>query len=66
MAYRDRPDSSVAPDDQRCEALTKPQTTWQDWRRTPHRCIRPANQGRDGRMVCATHARVKKVTYVEN
>jgi hypothetical protein len=64
MAYRDMPDLAIPPDDQRCEAMTKgARDTYQVWRQAPHRCVRRAVQGRDGRSVCACHASVKRVTY---
>jgi hypothetical protein len=64
MAYRDTPDMAMPPDDQRCEALTRPvPNTFQVWRRSPHRCVRRAVQGRDGRAVCACHARMRDPTY---
>jgi hypothetical protein len=63
MAYRDMPDCKVPPNDQRCEAMTKPTQTYQDWRRTSHRCVRRAVQGRDGHGVCSLHARLREVTY---
>ena len=66
MAYRDMPDCIVPPSHERCEAMTKPlvpSETYQVWRREPHRCVRRAKQGRDGRSVCSLHARVEKVSY---
>ncbi len=63
MSYRDMPDCKVPPSHLRCEALTRPGQGWQDWQRLPHRCVRKAVQGRDGRSVCALHARVREVIY---
>lgn len=66
MAYRDRPEF-CAPDDQRCEALTKPvKDTYQVWRREPHQCVRRAVQSRAGRVVCHLHARMENVKFINN
>lgn len=64
MAYRDMPDLIVPAPEQRCEAMTQAQVTYQEWRRKSHRCVRRATQGRDGRSVCRLHANLKKpLTY---
>lgn len=63
MAYKDHPDCTVPPSELRCEAMTKPVSTYQVWRQQPHRCIRTATQSRAGKSVCAIHARVKHVSY---
>lgn len=63
MSFPHVPDIAIPPSEIRCEALTKPTQTYQQWRAQPHRCIREAKQGRDGRLVCNIHARVKAITY---
>jgi hypothetical protein len=63
MAYRHRPDMIVPASEFRCEAMTKPTPTFQEWRRNAHRCVRRAVQGRDGRSVCALHSRVDRIEY---
>lgn len=64
MAYRHMPDFIVPPSHLRCEAMTKQIIdTYQVWRQHPHRCIRRAMQGRDGRSVCALHSRMDLVNY---
>jgi hypothetical protein len=57
------PDLAVPPSDLRCEAMTKPAETYQEWRRNPHRCVRRAVQGRAGHSVCSLHAVIKSVEY---
>lgn len=53
---------SVAPDDQRCEALVKgkPNYTF-DWMKVDHRCPRRANQMRGPIACCYQHARMETV-----
>lgn len=63
MSFQHMPDCIVPPSHERCEAMTKPTGTYQDWRREPHRCVRRAKQGRAGRSVCSLHARVDHVDY---
>lgn len=63
MSFSDMPDCIVPPSHLRCEAMTKPTQTYQDWRRESHRCVRTAKQGRAGRSVCSLHARVETVEY---
>lgn len=63
MSFRDMPDCIVPPNHERCEAMTKPTDTYQDWRREPHRCVRRAKLGRAGHAVCSLHANVDQVTY---
>ncbi len=59
------PDCKVPPSDLRCEAITKPVDTFQDWRRNSHRCVRAAKQSRDGKSVCNQHAVIKKLKYCD-
>jgi len=61
MAYRDRPHLRVPPDGERCEAWCPPQpnSSYQTWQKQWRRCCRPANQGRESRLVCHIHAAVK-------
>lgn len=66
MSFRNMPDCYVPVSELRCEAMTQAlgkAAGWQDWRRESHRCVRKAVQGRDGRSVCAIHARVDTVEY---
>lgn len=65
MTFRDTPDVSIPSDNDRCEAATKrkPNNYWPQWAREPHRCPRRAVQGRDGKGVCAIHARVENIEY---
>lgn len=63
MSYPTHPDCIVPASEFRCEAMTKPTDTYQNWRRDAHRCVRRATQGRAGRSVCALHSRVDIVTY---
>lgn len=62
--FHDRPTWSV-PEEARCEAVAKPdKQEWQRWKQHPRRCQRPANQCRDGHVVCYQHAESKEVAYV--
>lgn len=63
MAFRHMPDCIVPPNHLRCEAMTKPTPTFQDWRRESHRCVRKATQSRDGHSVCALHGKMPDVKY---
>lgn len=67
MSRHSGPDLTVPPDNQRCEALVKGKKSMYsyDWQREDHRCPRPSNQGRDGRMVCHIHGRSKKVVFCD-
>ena len=57
------PDCVVPPPEIRCEAMTKAQSTYQEWRREPHRCVRKATRSRAGRSVCALHDRLELVEW---
>jgi len=51
---------SIAPDDQRCEALVKGHLNYNfQWMRFDHRCPKRANQMREGIAVCHLHAKAK-------
>lgn len=63
MAHKTHPYCNVPVSNLRCEAMTKPTSTYQVWRQQPHRCIRTATQLRDGKIVCAIHGRVKHISY---
>lgn len=63
MSFKYMPDCSIPDSEVRCEAMTKPTHTSQDWRRNSHRCVRKATQSRAGRSVCALHARVEQIEY---
>lgn len=63
--YDDRP-KFCAPTELRCEAVCKPadpRQEWQRWRKRPHRCVRRAEQCRDGRMVCWQHTAKSTIRY---
>lgn len=66
MAYRDRSTYS-APDDQRCEALAKPNPNAGPyvWQRFWRRCHRRANQSREGRSVCFQHAAIPNIRWYD-
>lgn len=63
MSFRDFPDPKIPRSEFRCEAMTKATSTYQVWRRDPHRCIRTATQSRAAHNVCALHANMLDVTY---
>lgn len=65
MARNYRPDVIVPDNEFRCQAMVKaaPYTTWQKWCHEPHRCVRRANQCRDGHIVCWQHGAQEDITY---
>ena len=51
------------PEHLRCDAITKHNSQAPKWGKKPHRCTRKAVQSRDGKSLCAQHARLKRVVY---
>ena len=64
--YGDRP-KTCADTHERCEAVTGAIASgeWQEWRKTPHRCVRKSEQMRGLHFVCWQHAQQDTVRYCD-